>query len=237
MATKQNARNLADESKSEIWHLRWIREPQQDRSARTRTQLLDATQKVLEEEGVEGLTIARVAHVAGCSVGSLYHHFQDKQTIVYAVLDRFARETTLTAREGLKQERWDGVDLLGVLEGYLQYTLRWHRRFPGVIQAQRLLALQDPNIQVRLHAHIKTVRELILKLLRLRVHEVRHPDPGLALHVVLATLRATVSQRTQALLPGARSTEPRQSDESFIREMLCMSAGYLGIDRKYRSCN
>ena len=57
---------------------------------RTRSQLLDATEAILDKDGIDGLTITKVAKEAGCSVGSLYHHFQDKQTIIYAVLDRMS---------------------------------------------------------------------------------------------------------------------------------------------------
>lgn len=223
------AQKLAGESKREIWDLRWIREPQQDRSARTRAQLLDATEKLIEKAGIEALTIARVAKEAGCSVGSLYHHFQDKQAIIYAVLDRLAHETALTAEEGLEVRRWEGVTLLGVLEGYLRYSLKWYRRSPGVIHAQRILAMQDPHVASRLRASNKEVRDLIMQLLRARAHEVQHPDPNLAISVVLATLGAALSQRGMSFLPGARPDTPKMGDEAFIREMMWMSAAYLGI--------
>ena len=226
----KSAAKLADESKREIWDLRWIREPQQDRSTRTRAQLLDATEKLIEEYGIDGLTIARVASEAGCSVGSLYHHFQDKQAIIYAVLDRLAHETALTAAEGLEVERWEGVTLLGVLEGYLRYALKWYRRFPGVIQAQRILAMNDPHVAARLQTTNREVRGMIVQLLRKRSHEVSHPDPNLAIGVTLATLRAALNQRGMSFLPGAPVDGPKMSDEAFIREMIRMSSAYLGIE-------
>ncbi len=219
----------AEESKREIWDLRWIREPQQDRSARTRAQLLDATQKILDREGIDGLTITKVAREAGCSVGSLYHHFQDKQTIIYAVLDRVAHERVLTAEQGLELSRWEGVTLLGVLEGFMRYSLKQSRRLPGVVEAQRVLALQDPNIEARMHATHRKIHDLCMQLLRPRLHEIRHPDPGLAIRMVLSALGATLAQRAQSYVPDARPAEPKQSDESFIREMLAMSGAYLGI--------
>jgi AcrR family transcriptional regulator len=229
-ASPRSARgSLADESKREIWDLRWIREPQQDRSARTRAQLLDATERVIENEGIEALTIARVARAAGCSVGSLYHHFQDKQTIIYAVLERMAHETALTAEQGLEPHRWEGVSLKGVLEGYLRYSLKWYRRRPGLIHAQRILALKDPNIELRLNASNRKTRRLILQLLRPRLSEVTHPDPNGAIQVTLATLHAALNQRALSFLPGARTDAPKLSDEAFIREMLKMTAAYLGL--------
>lgn len=227
---KQDATALAEESKREIWDLRWIREPQQDRSARTRAQLLDATETILDQEGIEGLTITKVAREAGCSVGSLYHHFQDKQTIIYAVLDRVASELALTAEEGLELSRWDGVTLMGVLEGYLRYSLKRSRHLPGLMQAQRLLAIQDPNIASRLNAANERIRKLIFRLLRPRLKEIGHPNPKLAINTVMSTLRATLGQRAQSFATDAPTLEPRQSDESFVREMMKMTAAYLQIE-------
>ena len=223
------APSLADESKREIWDLRWVREPQQDRSALTRAQLLDATEAILDKDGIDGLTITKVAKEAGCSVGSLYHHFQDKQTIVYAVLDRLSHEVLLTAEEGLKLSRWEGVSLMGVLEGYMRYSLKRAKRLPGVSQAQRVLALQDPAIEARMTESYAQVRSMILQLLKPRLGEINHPIPTLAIKVVLSTLRAALNQRSQSYVPGARPADPKQSDESFIQEMLRMSAAYLGI--------
>ena len=220
-----------DESKQEIWDLRWVREPQQDRSARTRSQLLDATEAILDKEGIDGLTITKVAREAGCSVGSLYHHFQDKQTIVYAVLDRVSHEVLLTAEEGLELSRWEGVSLMGVLEGYMRYSLKRAKRLPGVSQAQRVLALQDPAIEARMTESYEKVRAMILQLLKPRLGEINHPNPTLAIKVVLSMLRASLNQRSQSYVRGARPADPKQSDESFVQEMLRMSAAYLGIDQ------
>ena len=223
------SQNLADESKRDIWDLRWVREPQQDRSARTRSQLLDATETILDKEGIDGLTITKVAKEAGCSVGSLYHHFQDKQTIVYAVLDRVSHEVLLTAEEGLELSRWEGVSLMGVLEGYMRYSLKRAKRLPGVSQAQRVLALQDPAIEARMTETYDRIRSMILQLLKPRLGEINHPNPTLAIKVVLSMLRASLNQRSQSYVRGARPAEPKQSDESFVQEMLRMSAAYLGI--------
>ena len=230
--TQSNApsnRSLADDSKSDIWDLRWVREPQQDRSARTRTQLLDATETILDKDGIDGLTITKVAKEAGCSVGSLYHHFQDKQTIIYAVLDRMSHEVLLTAEEGLELSRWKGVSLMGVLEGYMRYSLKRAKRLPGVSQAQRVLALQDPAIEARMTESYDKIRAMILQLLKPRLTEINHPNPTLAIKVVLSMLRAALNQRSQSYVPGARPVDPKQSDESFVQEMLRMSASYLGI--------
>lgn len=64
--------------------------PQQERSRRTVERILDAAARVLSERGYDGASTNRIAAAAGLSNGSLYQYFPNKDTIVVAVLDRFA---------------------------------------------------------------------------------------------------------------------------------------------------
>ena len=219
-----------DETKRELWDMRWVRVPQQSRSAKTRARLLDATQQLLDSEGLDGLTMAKVAKLAGCSVGSLYHHFQDKRAIIYSVIDRFAAEVALTAQDGLKPELWQGVGLLEVLEGYLRFSLKLYRRFPGTFAAQRALATQDPHVEARLHQSRQDNRRLLMGLIEPRAHEITHPDPQLALDTALMMLRSVLQHRQYLLLPGVRVVEPKRSDRVLVREVVAMLGSYLGIN-------
>ncbi|MDP6374368.1 MAG: helix-turn-helix domain-containing protein [Kiritimatiellia bacterium] len=209
--------------------MRWVREPQQDRSARTRAGILDAAEKLLAEEGLEALTIAAIARVARCSVGSVYHHFQDKQTVIYAVLDRVSNDTYRTAQEGLEPSVWKDVPLLDIFEGYLRYSLKMGRRFAGVSIAQQRLALEDPHIRDRMESNARKTNELILRLLRAREFEVGHPDPKTAMPLVLHMMRSVLSQRSLQRAMKSSDFLLRQSDEALIRELLAMARAYLQI--------
>jgi AcrR family transcriptional regulator len=57
--------------------------PQQARSSRLVTYILEAAVRVLEREGAQKFTTARVAEVAGVSVGSLYQYFPNKEAILF----------------------------------------------------------------------------------------------------------------------------------------------------------
>ncbi len=50
-----------------------------------RGELIEATRQVLEAEGVEAVTIARIARECGVSVAAPYRHFSDKQALLGAV--------------------------------------------------------------------------------------------------------------------------------------------------------
>lgn len=54
--------------------------------------LLDATARILEERGYEGLTTNHVAVRAGVAIGSLYEYFPNKETLVAELTRRTLRE-------------------------------------------------------------------------------------------------------------------------------------------------
>jgi AcrR family transcriptional regulator len=57
--------------------------PQQTRSARLVAYILEAAVRVLEREGAQKFTTARVAEAAGVGVGSLYQYFPNKEAILF----------------------------------------------------------------------------------------------------------------------------------------------------------
>lgn len=94
------------------------RRSQAQRSAATRDALLDATIACLVQDGYANTTTARVAERAGVSRGAHLHHFQTRQALLAAAMERLAQrraeelgaaaERIPTGREGVLQ----GLDLL-----------------------------------------------------------------------------------------------------------------------------
>ncbi len=68
--------------------------PVQERSTATVEAIHDATVQVLLRLGVERLTTVRVAERAGVSVGTLYQYFPNKQSLLFAVLERHLGRVT-----------------------------------------------------------------------------------------------------------------------------------------------
>lgn len=67
------------------------RTPQQSRGLRRVEEILDAAEAVIAEVGVDAATTNAIAERAGSSVGSLYHFFPDKDSIVRELALRFSR--------------------------------------------------------------------------------------------------------------------------------------------------
>lgn len=63
------------------------RSKQADRSARTRSALLESAARGLSRYGYGNLILERVASDAGYTRGALYHQFKDKEDLALAVID------------------------------------------------------------------------------------------------------------------------------------------------------
>lgn len=62
--------------------------PQQARSRKMVSQILEAATRVLEEDGLKGFNTNAVAEAAGISIGSLYQYFPDKDSMVAMLIHR-----------------------------------------------------------------------------------------------------------------------------------------------------
>jgi AcrR family transcriptional regulator len=65
-----------------------VREPRQARSRLKVELMLEATIRILEKEGMTGLTTNAVAAKAGISIGTVYQFFPNKETILDALAER-----------------------------------------------------------------------------------------------------------------------------------------------------
>lgn len=72
------------------------RTPTQERSRQKTELILEAAIRIIDQDGLAGLTTNRVAELAGVSIGTLYQYFPNKQAIVAALGRRELRSITAT---------------------------------------------------------------------------------------------------------------------------------------------
>jgi AcrR family transcriptional regulator len=127
--------------------------------ARSRRAILDAATELATVEGLDGLSIGRLAEHAGMSKSGLFAHFRSKEDLQVATIDAaaemFEREVTqpgMAARAGLRRVR-------SLCEAFLTYLER--AIFPGgcffVAAAAELDAKPGP-----VRDHLRTVYSRIL---------------------------------------------------------------------------
>lgn len=112
-----------------------------------RARITDALALVCLDRGYRGATIAHVATRAGTSRGTIYQHFENKEAIFLALLERVLSE--LEEKVDLACERAD--DPLGRIEAGLGAVLAWAAADPAAAAAvivhsaavsERAIALQ-----------------------------------------------------------------------------------------------
>jgi AcrR family transcriptional regulator len=64
------------------------------KSERSRRQLLDAALDLFSHQGYRGTTIREIAQAAKLSVGNVYHHFPEKEAIFRTLLDEYWQITS-----------------------------------------------------------------------------------------------------------------------------------------------
>jgi AcrR family transcriptional regulator len=211
-----------------ISDLHWVRKGQQSRSKRTQESLLDAAAVLFSEKGVDTTSVVDVAERAGCSVGSLYHHFRDKKALLYAVFDRMGEQFRSTTREAVDPARWEGASIADLLRGYLEFSLEVGRERPVFKRAGLEASRNDPALREHLAELSSELDRGLTDLLLARRDAIGHPDPVLATGFVLDQLGSMLRTRLdEILMPTQLAT---RSDEEFAREALRSVCAYLQVE-------
>src|SRR5215217_7641998 len=91
---------------------------QADRSARSRSALLEAAARGLSRYGYGSLILDRVAREAGYTRGALYHQFRDKEGLALAVIEWVNENWTREVGEPARQEPDDVAQLIALARGH-----------------------------------------------------------------------------------------------------------------------
>lgn len=113
----------------------------QARSRATVDALVEATARILVEEGFDKASTNRIAERAGVSIGSLYQYFPGKEALVAAVMDRHQQQILQTVRGRLA-----GVfeqPLARAMRTLVTLAVEAHRVDPAL---HRVLAEQTPRV-------------------------------------------------------------------------------------------
>lgn len=102
----------------------------------TKTEILEATETVLLEHGYHGLTTQKVAEAFGGSHSLVHYHFETKEDLLVAFLDRYRGEVSAFLTD--IEDEPPGVRLVTLLEALGSNANRPHARrlYLGVLELQ-----------------------------------------------------------------------------------------------------
>ena len=105
-------------------HVRTSRSTQAERSARTRSALLESAARGLSRYGYGNLVLEQVARDAGYTRGALYHQFEDKEDLALAVIEWVNKNWAREVGRPAKEEPDPVAELIALARGHAVFCRR-----------------------------------------------------------------------------------------------------------------
>ena len=118
-------------------------------SERRRKSILDAALACFLERGVAATTTEEIRDRSGASIGSIYHHFGDKEGIAGALY----LEGIRSYQEGFLRVLGRHREARPGIEGAVRYHLRWVAENPG--RARYLFSVREPPMLGSVRAEVR----------------------------------------------------------------------------------
>ena len=138
------------------------KQPRQSRSRALVDAIIEATQRLMASEGVAAITTARVAELAGVSIGSLYQYFPAREALIAAVVDRKIALDIAETRpliEALVQ-----VELDEAIRGLVELVVRFYRDETPLYR-EMVAALAEVEREAQVRALVEGLDQAILAVL------------------------------------------------------------------------
>lgn len=172
--------------------------PVQRRSRATVAVILEAAAHVLKERGYVGFTTNHVAERAGVSIGSLYQYFNDKDTLLSALVTQVVDETEQALRSRLARMRPGAISN----EAWARAFIRVWSESHGQAHHPLLHAISSslPHVRERGEAAVEAVSREVARHLRQR----GVPKPTLRARVVVLTALTLIHDLVIAVPRGPK---------------------------------
>jgi AcrR family transcriptional regulator len=171
-----------------------LRQPQQDRSRKTREKIVRAAEDLFESSGYEATTTNAIARRARVSVGSFYLYFPDKRAVLTEIFHKAVDQIFGRAMEGLKPEHWEKADLREGIRALIAGILDSRDVRPGIQRILHERYFKDEQIKSAIDAMLREGVQAILRLMETLSERVRVRDREAAAFVIYATVDALAAR-------------------------------------------
>ncbi len=189
------------------------RRPKQIRSAATVEAILTASRRLLIRDGYARFTTARVAKVAGVSIGSLYEYFPSKDALLSAIVDGFL--------ESMFSELTDAIQFDGTLEEAVRRMMGSLLKVKSRdVELNAVLVEQLPRVNgsERLAAFNRRLEPVLAAYLDRYASELVGIDLEMASFVLMNAVQGVLTETVKR-----RTTE----DPRMVEELTALVLGYL----------
>lgn len=207
--------------------------PKQARSRESLRRLTKAAWHVLNEKGLQGATIPRIAARARVSAGTVYRRFPDKDALLREVVLETLRSYDEQNEAVLTPELAERMSFVALAEMAVRTSLASQRANAGFLRAIIQFTLSHPSVAFKKKAADLESRAFgrVVDFMLLKRTEINHPKPeeaiAFGMFLVGLALREIVVLDT---VPDARDPRLPANDEDLARELTRSFLNYLGIE-------
>ena len=195
----------------------------QARSRDARDRLLHAGERVFAKVGYDAAHVTDIASAAGCSVGSFYRRFRDKEAFFKALHHRFTERNLENSARFFAMEDWREQPTSVVVRTLIENTAHIMKRNHGFFRAlfQRSLAGAGADYWPQMRAGTQRQGELLAKFLSAR---------GEGTHENLEAACIFALRSVDGVLVHRLLNDGPYADEVFVLDSLSrMALSFLGI--------
>ncbi|MFZ6874931.1 TetR/AcrR family transcriptional regulator [Undibacterium sp. Di27W] len=176
--------------------------PLQERSRSTALRLLNATIALLDESGLEGALIPRIAEHAGVAPASVYRRFADKNALLRAAFLHALKQSNVSNSASLRSQLL-GDTLATSVRKLIVMLFDQYQQHPHFLRAlsQFIDADTDRAFIAEARTIIRANIDLIVDILLQHESEIRHVVPAASLRFLV--LNATCSIEAYSLDPNS----------------------------------
>jgi AcrR family transcriptional regulator len=171
-----------------------LRPPQQLRSRASLERVLSAGQKLLEEDGYEGFTLAKVSALANVSIGSIYARVEKKDDLFLVIQDRFMSESEDSSGLAELEGRTD-LSVRDLIRAAVADIAKAFEANPRLLRVFMHRGIVDDTVAARSSESVSTFADTFERLLLTRRGEIAHPDPELAVDVAFRMAWGTLARQ------------------------------------------
>jgi AcrR family transcriptional regulator len=206
-----------------ICSVQWANPAAQVRSQQTYERILDATEALMAKRRFADITVGDIVRKAKSSVGAFYTRFPDKDALLGCLYERHRQARVDWIDKLLAPENWEGCSLAGILREVLPLIVVGYRREQGLMRVLLERASQEMRFRETWNQLGKHIVLRVQELVRLRRHEVSHPDPDVGVACGLSILFSTMALRIQFNEIDDPATDV------ITQELIRMLSAYMGI--------
>jgi AcrR family transcriptional regulator len=206
-------------------HIDGVLPVNQARSRNARDRLLQAGDRVFARLGYDAAHVGDIAQAAGCSVGSFYRRFRDKEAFFKALHHNFTERNLENAAKFFAMPEWQEQPTSVMVRTLLRNTAHIMKRNHGVFRAlfQRSLAGAGADYWPRMRAGTQRQGELLAAFLEARGEGREHEN---LTETCIFALRSVDGALVHRLL-----NDGPYVDEAFVLDSLSrMALAFLGIE-------